>query len=381
MDNNTFDFSNNIRVTKLDYSGNDERWILTTTKNKYVISDRIAKLIKYFIESDDKHYCFNNMSEANQLLIKKLLNNNGTSRKSKKSGMWIKFTLLKQNQLNNTGRFSFMFTKKIVLFFTMLISLLFTYTLIFTNYTSYMNMSIANFDGINYVFTIIIVVLGALFHELGHITASTLYGATPKGLGVGIYFISPVVFVDVDDSWKLKKNQRTTVDIGGVYFQAVYASLLLLIFICTKNTIFALTYFLFMISIIFNLNPFLKYDGYWFFSDLLGIYNLNTKFPIVIKAFLKFIFGRKDDFRKLQQTWKNTVLIAISIYGLISMIFYVYFSYQIIKCMRLYIITTIYNFTILNFVLTIFFMFLGIKSVIALMYLVFQIFSLKNKAI
>ncbi|MBE1303415.1 hypothetical protein G4W71_05100 [Clostridium botulinum] len=380
MDNNTFDFSN-IRVNKLDYSGNDERWILITSKNKYVVSDRIAKLIKYFIESDDKQYYFNNMSETDQTLIKKLLNNDGTSRTSRKSQMWIKFTLIKENKLKNIGRFSFMFNKKIGLFFTILISLLFLYTLIFTDYTAYMNTSITSFNGINYVFAIIIVVLGAMFHELGHLTASTLYGATPKCLGVGIYFISPVVYVDVDDSWKLKKNQRMIVDIGGIYFQSVYASLLLLIFILTKNVIFAITYFLFMTSIIFNLNPFLKYDGYWFFSDLLGIYNLNTKFPIVIKAFLKFIFGRKDDFKKLQQTWKNTVLIAISIYGLISMTFYVYFSYQIIKFIRLYIVKTIYSFTILNFALAIFFMFLGIKSIIALMYLLFQIFLLKNKSI
>lgn len=366
-----------IKLEEMDYSGRVRRWILTTKKRRYVIGDKLAISIKKLLESEDKKQCLNNMSTQHQELIKKLLLEEDNVKDSN-GGMWFKIILLNEKVIGKLGRLSVLFNKKISVINLVVAISSFIYLMYCTNLMDYKSISINSLNGINYIIAIVIGTLGVFFHELGHIAASKLYGSIPKSLGVGIYFISPVIFVDVDDSWKLKKNQRVIVDLGGVYFQVIYSTLLLFIYFLNYNPVFIILYFMFMTSVIFNLNPFLKYDGYWFLSDLLGVYNLNKKFPIVIRACIKWMFGKKESFNNLREVWKNNVLITIFLYGLVSIIFYIFFSFKIVMYI-LSNINVINKLNLLSLALLILFVFIGVKSIIALIKLILQIFVGKDE--
>ncbi|MBE6048203.1 MAG: hypothetical protein E7213_07380 [Clostridium sp.] len=315
--------------------------------------------------------------DKEEIIYKKLLLEEDNVKDSN-GGMWFKIILLNEKVIGKLGRLSVLFNKKISVINLVVAISSFIYLMSCTNLMDYKSISINSLNGINYIIAIVIGTLGVFFHELGHITASKLYGSVPKSLGVGIYFISPVIFVDVDDSWKLKKNQRVIVDLGGVYFQVVYSTLLLFIYFLNYNPVFIILYFMFMTSVIFNLNPFLKYDGYWFLSDLLGVYNLNKKFPIVIRSCIKWIFGKKESFNNLREVWKNNVLITIFLYGLVSIIFYIFFSFKIVMYI-LSNINVINKLNLLSLVLLILFVFIGVKSIIALIKLILQIFVGKDE--
>ena len=76
--------------------------------------------------------------------------------------------------------------------------------------------------------TLILVVIGltllsAGFHEIGHAAACRFSGARPGRMGVGLYLVWPAFYTDVSDSYRLSRGGRLRVDLGGLYFNAIFA--------------------------------------------------------------------------------------------------------------------------------------------------------------
>ncbi|MDX6724829.1 MAG: putative peptide zinc metalloprotease protein, partial [Solirubrobacteraceae bacterium] len=67
------------------------------------------------------------------------------------------------------------------------------------------------------------VVLATAFHEIGHATACRYGGAKPGVMGVGIYIVWPAFYTDVTDAYRLGRGGRLRTDLGGVYFNAIFA--------------------------------------------------------------------------------------------------------------------------------------------------------------
>ena len=68
-----------------------------------------------------------------------------------------------------------------------------------------------------------LVILSLAFHECGHAAACRYGGARPGRIGIGIYLVWPVFYTDVTDSWRLSKPGRLRTDLGGVYFNVLFA--------------------------------------------------------------------------------------------------------------------------------------------------------------
>ena len=134
-----------------------------------------------------------------------------------------------------------------------------------------------------------ICVLGMFLHEFGHASACVRYGARQEGIGVGIYWIFPVLYAHVDDAWRLTRRQRATVDIGGVYFQSFFLIAFTAAHHLTGAPVAAFVAYFTAFLMLYTLNPALKFDGYWLLSDLSGIYNLHdhvrTKLRDLLRAF------------------------------------------------------------------------------------------------
>ena len=67
------------------------------------------------------------------------------------------------------------------------------------------------------------VVLATAFHEVGHATACRYGGARPGVMGVGLYVIWPVFYTDVTSAYGLDRRGRLRTDLGGVYFNTIFA--------------------------------------------------------------------------------------------------------------------------------------------------------------
>jgi len=138
-------------------------------------------------------------------------------------------------------------------------------------------------------------------HELGHAYTATRYGCRVSTMGVAFLVLFPVLFTDTTDSWKLRSTrQRLTITAAGVMTElmiAVFATFLwaflpdgpwrsVAFFVATTSWV---------MSIVVNLNPFMRFDGYHFLSDCLGIHNLQARsFAFGRWQLREFLFGLAD---------------------------------------------------------------------------------------
>lgn len=127
----------------------------------------------------------------------------------------------------------------------------------------------------NSILLSIIVVYSSIFiHELGHFFCCKYFKGNPGSIGIGIYFMAPVLFTNLDDIWRLRKRERILINLAGIYLQNIYLFFISLLAIIFDNRDLFMFSLLFGIASLANLVPFIKLDGYWILADYLEIPNL-----------------------------------------------------------------------------------------------------------
>jgi putative peptide zinc metalloprotease protein len=134
-------------------------------------------------------------------------------------------------------------------------------------------------------------VASAGFHELGHAAACRYGGATPAGMGVGIYLVWPAFYTDVTDAYRLPKRSRLRVDLGGLYFNAVVADLTLVAWLLLRVDALLLLVALQLLEMVKQLSPIIRADGYHILSDATGIPDL---FSHIGPTMRRLIPGRRE---------------------------------------------------------------------------------------
>lgn len=113
--------------------------------------------------------------------------------------------------------------------------------------------------------------LVALCHEFGHASALRYGGGRARAIGVGIYLIYPVFYTDTTDSYRLGRWGRVRTDLGGFYFSLLFALAIVGAYFASRQEWLLLLVFLVDLDILRQLFPFVRFDGYWALTDLLGV--------------------------------------------------------------------------------------------------------------
>ena len=176
----------------------------------------------------------------------------------------------------------------------------------------------------NWLMLILVFVGLKIVHELGHGISTKRFGGVVPEWGIQLLvFITPLTYVDATASWRFNKRwQRLVVAAAGMFVEFLVAAIAVLIWARTgsgiANTlayqvVFAAT----MITVLFNANPLMRFDGYYILSDLLQIPNLGAKGQAVVKWLSKrFLLGMKDvrfPAQARRQPW------AIGTYGVLAL--------------------------------------------------------------
>jgi putative peptide zinc metalloprotease protein len=128
------------------------------------------------------------------------------------------------------------------------------------------------------------VLLSAAFHECGHAAACRYGGARPGRIGIGIYLIWPVFYTDVTDSYRLSKAGRVRTDLGGVYFNGLVALAATAAYFLTGFEPLLVLVVTEQILILDQFIPWVRLDGYYVVSDLVGIPDLFARIKPVIAS-------------------------------------------------------------------------------------------------
>lgn len=156
-----------------------------------------------------------------------------------------------------------------------------------------------------------------IVHEFGHASASKAFGVRPKEIGLTNYFVFPALYSDVSGVWILNRWQRLIVDLGGTYFQFVCLAAYVALGILTHDGAFAIAAMMIVLSSFFNLNPILRFDGYWALADALEAPNL-AALPLKL---LREIVKR----RSLDVGWSRAKTAVVLAYGAFTTAAWLYF--------------------------------------------------------
>ena len=135
----------------------------------------------------------------------------------------------------------------------------------------------------NILFMGAIMIVTKSIHELGHGLMCKHFGGECHEIGFMLLVMTPAMYCNTSDSWLLpNKWHRIAIGAGGMYVETVIAAMATFVWWYTHpgwlhylalNTVFLCS----ISTIIFNLNPLLRYDGYYMLSDYLEIPNLAQK--------------------------------------------------------------------------------------------------------
>ncbi len=134
-----------------------------------------------------------------------------------------------------------------------------------------------------------------IIHEFGHGLTAKRFETEVHEMGVLFLVFMPCFYCDVSDSWMInEKRRRMWITAAGIVVEIILAATATYIWAFTEpKTIinqFALNVMLVasINTILFNGNPLLRYDGYYFLMDLVEIPNLRQKGS----AYLWYLFQR-----------------------------------------------------------------------------------------
>lgn len=134
-------------------------------------------------------------------------------------------------------------------------------------------------------FAVLFIAIKAV-HELGHILAYRTMclreGIDPGPIRVGImvFAATPFPFTDVTGAWRIASRwRRAMIGAGGVYFETYTVALLTLAWArfdlgALEPVILQVAVFSGALTLLFNLNPAVKLDGYYIVTDLFHQPNL-----------------------------------------------------------------------------------------------------------
>jgi putative peptide zinc metalloprotease protein len=176
------------------------------------------------------------------------------------------------------------------------------------------------------------VVIATAFHEVGHATGCRYGGAKPGVMGVGIYIVWPAFYTDITDSYRLGKWGRLRTDLGGMYFNAIFALAIGAAYALTGFEPLLLLVVLQTFAIVQQSLPFLRLDGYYIISDLTGVPDILMRIKPVL---LSLVPGRKPDDRVTEL--KPWVRVAVTSYiALLVPVIALMFTLMIINAPRLF---------------------------------------------
>ncbi len=145
-----------------------------------------------------------------------------------------------------------------------------------------------------YLVGYLLILFSVLFHEFGHLSACTYFDCPHGEIRLGLYLVFPVFYANVSPAWRLERKARVVVDLAGMYFQLLMTIPVSLLFHLTGEPLWLLLFLELDAMILFSLNPFLRFDGYWLCSDLLGVPNLRSRSQLLMKTLWHRLLGRSS---------------------------------------------------------------------------------------
>ena len=138
-----------------------------------------------------------------------------------------------------------------------------------------------------------------VLHELGHALACKRLGGHVQEAGILFILFTPLPYVDVTSAWRFDdKWKRILVSVAGMYVELFVAAIAAIVWAhseveivqqAARNLVVTAS----AITVLFNANPLMRFDGYYVLVDLLEVPNLAAKGQAQIAYYLRrYLLGQ-----------------------------------------------------------------------------------------
>lgn len=154
-------------------------------------------------------------------------------------------------------------------------------------------------------------------HEFGHGYFCRKFGGEVPQMGIMLLLFNPLPYVDASSSWAFReKKKRMLVGAAGMLVELFLASIAAVVWANTGDgATHTIAYNAVVIAsvgtLLFNLNPLLRYDGYHILSDLIEVPNLQTRATrTVVYLMERYLFNLpsvENPVETKRETWGLTI--------------------------------------------------------------------------
>lgn len=193
------------------------------------------------------------------------------------------------------------------------------------HWSDFYNNRVNSFGATDLAWIALTWVILKLIHELAHSLVCRKFGGRVQSCGILFLLMIPMPYVDVTSSWRFdSKWKRILTSAAGMMAEVFIAAIACWVWVTSPpgpmqyhagNVIISAT----LHTLLFNINPLMRFDGYYMLSDWLEIPNLATHGRSWLKGVFKRIyFGNKP--AKLKETGFRGL--AVRSYGVLAMLWF-----------------------------------------------------------
>ncbi|HEY8252475.1 MAG TPA: site-2 protease family protein [Burkholderiales bacterium] len=138
-------------------------------------------------------------------------------------------------------------------------------------------------------------------HEFAHAYAARRYGVRVPTMGVAFLVLWPFLYTDTSETWKLAdRRKQLVIASAGMVSELTLAVFSTLLWALApeggaKNVLFVLASTTWVVTLAINLSPFMRFDGYFVLSDLLGFPNLHERSFACARRWMRATFFGLDE--------------------------------------------------------------------------------------
>jgi putative peptide zinc metalloprotease protein len=159
-----------------------------------------------------------------------------------------------------------------------------------------------------------------VIHEASHGLACQRFGGRVREAGIVFVLLAPIPYVDLTSTWRLPKWRRIVTSAAGMFAELLIAALAGILWANTtdellRQHLLQLMLTASVVTLLFNANPLMRFDGYYILADLLELPNLAAHGQqTLIRSTKRWLLGVQSS----SPTWPEGRTWLVATYGVLS---------------------------------------------------------------